>query len=482
MRVLLLQPQVFSPGLSFITSDPRRVGMGLLYIAAVLDRAGHKVSVELATKGNIRRLVEKASPEVVGFSVMTPDYPDTKELIKAVREESPKTRIVLGGYHPTFCAEEVLKETETDFVIRGEGENAMLQLVTALEGREKLSGVMNLSYRKGNEIVHSKTGALVDVNALPFPAREKVDIPFMLINESRGCPYACTFCCIRSFYGGTWRPRKIENFIAELAYMKEKLGYKRVYIQSDNFLVNPKRVEAICKAIIEYGLDDVSYDSPGRIDVMAKNPRLLDLMVEAGWKSMNFGVESGVQEILDSSYNKRMTLRRVRKVVKKLQDTNIHVAWTFIIGSGDEYDTEAYIQKSVDFLLSIPYDAVGLTILTPFPGTALFQKLQRENRILTCDWKLYDVLHCVYKPKYLSAKRMEELYSNALWRVYKNGGPVNIIRRALKAFRAKYLSPRDILGLFQLGLRVYGKRKNINEVFEFYADKYYKKIEKLCKK
>jgi len=482
MRILLLQPQVFSPGLTFLTSDPRRVSMGLLYIAAVLDRAGHEVSVELATRGNIRRLVQKASPEVVGFSAMTPNYPYTKELIKVVREESPKTRIVLGGYHATLRTEEVLKETETDFIIRGEGENAMLQFVSAMEGREKLSDVMNLSYRNGKEIVHNATGGLVDVNALPFPAREKVDIPFAIIIESRGCPFACTFCCIRSFYGRTWRPRKVENFIAELAYMKEKLGYKRIYIQSDNFLVNPRRVEALCKAIIEYGLDDVSYDSAGRIDVMAKNPRLLNLMVEAGWKSMNFGLESGVQEILDRSYNKRLTLEQARKVIKKLQDTNIHVGWTFIIGSGDEYDTEAYIQKSVNFLLSIPYDGVGLTILTPFPGTALFHKLQRENRILTYDWKLYDTMHCVYKPKYLSPEKMEELYAKALWKVYKNGGPVGIIGRALKALRTDYLSPKDILGLLQLSLRVYGKRKNINEVFEFYADRYYRKVERLCKK
>lgn len=455
--------------------------MGLLYIAAVLNRAGHDVSVEFATKGNIERLVEKASPEIVGFSVMTPDYPYTKELIKTVKREEPKTNIVLGGYHPTFCAEEVLRDTQTDFVIRGEGENAILQLITALEGKEKISHVRNLSFKKGKEIVHNKTGELVDVDSLPFPAREKVDVPFALINESRGCPHACTFCCIRSFYGGTWRPRKIEHFIAELIYMKEKLGYKRIYIQSDNFLVNPKRIENICKAIIEYGLDDVSYDSPGRIDVLAKNPRLVDLMVEAGWKSMNFGLESGVQEILDR-YNKKMTLEQTRKVATKLMDTNIHVGWTFIIGSGNEYDTEAYIQKSVDFLLSIPYDAVALTILTPLPGTPLFQNLQRENRILTYDWKLYDMLHCVYKPKYMSPKKMEEIHSKTLWRIYENGGPTQIIKRALKSFRVNYLSPKDIFGLIQLSLRVYRKGKNFNEVFEFYADKYYEKIEKLCKK
>ena len=86
--------------------------MGLLYVSAVLDKAGHEVSVGLATKGNIQRLVEKASPEIVGFSVITPGYPYTKELIRAVRAENSQTHIVLGGYHPTFCTEEVLKETE----------------------------------------------------------------------------------------------------------------------------------------------------------------------------------------------------------------------------------------------------------------------------------------------------------------------------------------------------------------------------------
>lgn len=482
MRVLLLHPQVFSPGLTFINTDPRRVNMGLLYIAAYLDRAGHEVDVALATKGNIQRLMEIYSPEIVGFSVMTPDYPYTKYLIKRVKEVSPETKMVLGGYHPTFCAAEVLKETDADFVIKGEGEKAMLQMITALEEKGKLSKVMNLSYRKGKRIVHNEMGPLVDVDELPFPAREKIDMPFPLIIESRGCPYACTFCCVRSFYGRVWRPRKIEGFIAELALMKEKLHYKRIYINADNFLVNPRRVEAICKAIIEHGLDDISYDSAGRIDVMAKYPKLLDLMVEAGWRSINFGLESGIQEILDKSYNKRTTLEQARKISKELQDKDIHMGWTFIIGSGDEYDSEEYIEKSIDFLLSVPYDAVGLTILTPFPGTALFQKLQMENRILTYNWSLYDLMHCVYKPLHISPKRMEELHAKALWKIYKNGGLLSVINRSLKALRVNYIYPKDFFELCKLSLRVYMKRKSINEVFDLYSEEYYKKIEKLCKR
>jgi anaerobic magnesium-protoporphyrin IX monomethyl ester cyclase len=454
--------------------------MGLLYIAAVLDRAGHEVSVEFATQGNIQRLVEKTAPEVVGFSVMTAGYPYAQKLIQGVKAEKPTTPIVLGGYHPTFCPDAVLKETETDFIIRGEGEQAILQLVTALEGKEKLSNVMNLSYWKGHHIVHNTSGMPVDINRLPFPAREKVDLPIRSIHESRGCPYTCSFCSINSFYGGTWRPRTIENFIAELAYMKETLGYQRIAIQSDNFLVDPKRVEAICNAIIDYGLDDISYQSAGRIDVMAKNPKLLKLMVEAGWKHVNFGIESGVQAILDRSYKKRITLEQTRRVAQALRDTDIHVGWTFIVGSGDEYDTEANIQRSITFLLSIPYDAVGLTLLTPFPGTPLFQKLQSENRILTYDWRLYDVMHCVYTPSHVSPRRMEELYSKALWQVYVNGGLVNIMKRAHKAYESKYLTGREILRLFQLALRILGNRKNIYNVLDDYEKNYYTRIEALC--
>ncbi|MCK5628480.1 B12-binding domain-containing radical SAM protein [Candidatus Bathyarchaeota archaeon] len=481
MRVLLLHPQVFSPGFSFAITDPRRISLGLLYIAAVLENSEHEVRVGFATKSNIQSIIEKTSPELVGFSVVTADYPYTKELVKLAKKENPELQIVLGGYHPTFCSDEVLKETGIEFVIRGEGENAMVQLAKAIEGKIDLSEVENLSYKMGNTIVHNKRGPLVDLNTLPFPARKKVPIPVPIINESRGCPYNCTFCSIQNFYGGTWRPRSISNLIEEITYLKEKLGYKRICFQADNFIVDPKRVEAICKAILDHGLDDLSYDCPCRIDALADNPGLIGLMAKAGWTSMNFGLESGVQKILDTSYNKRINLERAKAVAKRLQDANIIVGWTFIIGTGDEYDSKSYIQQSVEFLLSMPYDAVGLSLLTPFPGTALFERLQKENRILSYDWSLYDTMHCVYKPEQLSPKEMERLYSEALWKIYTNGGPIKILTRAMRNLRADFLSVKQIYGLLKLGIRMYKKRKNIAETFDFYAQQYYEKIDELCK-
>lgn len=481
MRVLLLHPQVFSPGFIFTKSDPRRMSLGLLYIASVLNVAGHDVSVGFATKGNIHSLLEKFRPEIVGFSVITADYPYTKDLVKSVKKENPETKIVLGGYHPTFLADEVLKETEADFVIRGEGENAMTHLVSALEGDMDLSEVNGISYRKQNTIVHNEIGPLVDVNTLPFPAREKIDITYPMINESRGCPYSCTFCCIHNFYCGTWRPRKIENLIFELLYMREKLGYRKIYFQADNFFVSSKRVKALCNAIIENGLDDIHFGSQGRIDRLAQNPDLIDLMVKAGWKKMSFGLESGVQEILDNTYNKQITLNQVRQVAKKLRDAKVYIGYSFIIGSGDEYETEAYIKKSVDFLRSIPYDGVTLTIFTPFPGTPFFQKMKKENRIFSYNWNLYDMMHCVYKPKHMSSKKLEEIYSKALLDIYVNGGPFRIIERALRNIKVSMLTPMEIFDLFKLGMRMYARRKQISESYDYYADRYYEKIEKLCK-
>ena len=228
-------------------------------------------------------------------------------------------------------------------------------------------------------------------------------------------------------------------------------------------------------------MDDLSYDCPCRIDALADNPGLIGLMAKAGWTSMNFGLESGVQKILDTSYNKRINLERAKAVAKRLQDANIIVGWTFIIGTGDEYDSKSYIQQSVEFLLSMPYDAVGLSLLTPFPGTALFERLQKENRILSYDWSLYDTMHCVYKPEHLSPKEMEKLYSEALWKIYTNGGPIKILNRAIRNFRGNFLSAETIYRLLKLGLRTYKKRKNITETFDFYEQQYNEKIEELCK-
>lgn len=481
MRVLLLHPQVFSPGLSFAKTDPRRISLGLLYIAAVLENCGHEVEVGFATRDNIRGIVKKNSPELVGFSVLTANYIFTKELIRSVKEENSDIPIVLGGYHPTFCSDEILKETEVEFVIRGEGENAMVQLVDAIEGKVGLEEVENLSYKLGNGIINNKRGPLVDLNALPFPARHKVTIPVPEVSESRGCPHSCSFCCIRNFYSGTWRPRNIPNLIEEIEYLKEKLGYRRVRLQADNFLVDPKRVRAICNAIVDHGLDDLSYDCSCRIDVLSDNPDLIDLMAKVGWKSINCGLESGIQEILDKSYNKRIRLNHVRAVAKRIQDANISIGWTFIVGTGDEYDSESYIRESIDFLLSIPYDAVGLSLLTPFPGVPIFEKLKAENRILSFDWSKYDTMHCVYRPEKIAQSKMEKLYTEALWEIYTKGGPIKTFERAWRNLRANTLSAREIFGLFKLGLRMYKNRKNIAETFDFYAKQYYEKIEDLCK-
>lgn len=481
MRVLLLHPQVFSPGFIFIKSDPRRMSLGLLYIASVLDTAGHEVSIGFATKGNIHSLLKKFRPELVGFSVITADYPYTKDLVRSVKNEKPEIKIVLGGYHPTFLAEEVLKETEVDFVIRGEGENAMIHLISALEGDMDLSEVNGLSYKKENTIVHNEIGPMIDVNALPFPAREKIEIAYPKINESRGCPYSCTFCCIQKFYCSTWRPRKIENLILELLYMKEKLGYRKIDFQADNFFVSSKRVKALCDAIIENGLDDIHFSSQGRIDKLAQNPDLIDLMVKAGWKKISFGLESGVQQILDDAYNKQITLNQAMQVSKKLSNAKVYIGYSFIIGSGDKYETEAYIKKSIDFLRSMPYDGVTLTIFTPFPGTPFFQKMKEENRILSYNWDLYDMMHCVYKPKYMSSKKLEEIYSRALLDIYRNGGVLGIIKRTLRNIKVSMVTPMEIFDLFKLAMRMYARRKQISRSYDYYADKYYEKIEKLCK-
>jgi len=481
MKVLLLHPQVFSPGLIFAKADPRRISLGLLYIAAVLEKSGHEVEVCFATKGNIHSIIEKTSPELVGFSVLTANYPYTKELIRSAKKENPEIQIVLGGYHPTFCSDEVFKETEAEFVIRGEGEKAMVQLVDAIEGRIGMSEVENLSYTMGGVVVNNEQGPLVDVNALPFPARQKVNIPIPEISESRGCPYSCSFCCIRNFYGGIWRPRSIPNIIEEVKYLKEELGYRRIQFQADNFLVDSNRVRALCKAIMDNRLDDLSYDCSCHIDALSSNPDLINLMAKAGWKSMNFGLESGVQEILDKSYNKRIKIKQVKAIAKRIQDAGILVGWTFIIGTGDEYDSESYIKKSVDFLLSIPYDAVGLSLLTPFPGVPIFEKLKKENRILSFDWSKYDMMHCVYKPERIAPSKMEKLHTEALWEIYTKGGPIRTFERALKNLRANALSAREIFGLFKLGIRMYKNRKNIAETFDFYAKQYYEKIEDLCK-
>lgn len=470
MNVLLISPKVMVPGLESLIGG-YTIGSGILYIAATVRQAGHNVAVELGNEDNIISLLKKHSPEVVGVTCLTATYPTAKNVIYLIKKFDQDVLTVLGGHYATFMTRENFSECSVDYILRGEGEIAFVKLLKEIETGNTYSIIEGIAFRKMNKIFNEHSYTLLkDIDTLPHPAIDLVPKEikdFMpIIHTSRGCPHRCSFCSVSAFYDGKWRARKIENIIAEIeAYASQ--GVKRFYFIDDNLTVDTKRVRIICKELKDKGLDDLQWRCLSRVDSIYKDPVMIDKMADSGCTSMSLGIESGVQEILNR-YKKNISLTHVEEAVKIMNNSSIFHGWYMMIGSGDEFDTPKYIEKNIDFMKTVKFDILQISILTPFPGTEFYAKMVAENRLLHKNWNKYDCTHCVYQPLHMTPEQIEQYYIKAYRTLYLNRG-LDLFKMAYKGFHSGFLSPTVILTSGKHGLDFVFKKKKFYEAIESFG-------------
>lgn len=468
MKILFLQPLVFAPGLQTISGEADMVpGMGVLYIASIAKRFGH-VAFEYVSQYNLTEILEKHDPDVVCFSVMTTQYLSVKKLCEKIKRLNEKITIILGGYHPSLMLDSVLDEAQVDYIVVGEGEETFSQLMEYLkDGKGSPEDINGLAFKKDGKKVFTGPRKLIDkLDELPYPSWDilpKQD-EVMQISTSRGCPFSCSFCSISSFYGRRFRTRSIQSVIDEVKTYVNR-GYRNIIIADDNFLTHVERVIKICR---EFERLHVKFVCQGRIDVIYRKPEILKILHDAGCYVLALGLESGIQEGLDA-LNKDFTLRQVEAVARELESyPDIARVWCLMVGTGDENDTRPRIEKSINFALSLPYDFIQLSILTPYPGTRLFDKLSAENRILTYDWDKYDCCHCVYQPLGIAPEELESIWSEAYYRIFvnKNLFKLERLKRLNTLKNAMSISSAQTIRFVARFIRYLASNKNLYKLFE----------------
>ena len=180
-----------------------------------------------------------------------------------------------------------------------------------------------------------------------------------------------------------------------------------------------------------------------RVDTICNNPALFARMAKIGCSLISIGIESGIPEVLERMH-KKININQIRTAVNIMNKLSISHNWYMIIGSADEFDKPRYLQENIRFFSSLPLGYVLVSILTPFPGTELFQRLVKENRILHYNWEDYDVMHCVYKPLYMSSKEVEGYLAKAYLKVYLSKG-WRLIPLFFGSIHRKAVSPGAIL-------------------------------------
>lgn len=388
MRISLIEPR--PPGFH-VYSMVKLPRLGLPLIGAVLVQEGHDVQIYVEDLAPVD-WDQVYGSDLVGISSTTSTITRSYEISDRIRNKG--IPVVIGGPHVTFLPEEALEHC--DFVARGEcGDKLMQELTKTLTGKGTFEAIGGLSYKRGGQIYHNPLRPpLENLDSLPFPDLSLIHshqkISSTPIITSLGCPFDCNFCSVTAMFGKKYRYRSAENVMAELRQKRPK----NVFFYDDNLAANKKRLKKLLAMMIEEKLN-IKWTAQVRADV-AKDPALLMMMAKSGCWNVYLGLESVKQSTLDS-YKKSQTVADITEAIKEFHRFGIRVHGMFVLGA--DTDDKSVVRETVRFAKKNRIDTVMLNSLTPLPGTALYQEMDRSKRIFDRRWENYDALHVVFLPK-----------------------------------------------------------------------------------
>lgn len=388
---------------SYVKADKNnsiRPSLGLLYIAAALRKAtGINVRIidcnaEGIDMDTLGKLINNESPDLAGFSILTFNLLNCIDAAKLIRKVSPRTKICFGGWHATLYPEETLKLDCVDYIVIGEGEYTFAELAEYCRKKEfsqnDLLSIKGIGYKipSGEIKINPLRDVIKDLDSLPFPAYDLIATEkysnllactqnSINIITSRGCPQKCIFCDLR---GTPYRFRSSLNVVEEIRLWAGK-GITEFFIQDDNFTINRKRTIEFCQLLITSGLR-IKYKISSRVDYI--DDELLAYLRKSGCYRIYFGVESGVQKILDY-LEKGITVAQIKKAFKSAKKHGINRFAYIMIGAPMESRDD--IAATINLVKEIKPQHLHCSICTPMPKTYFYQKLLSAGIIERDYWR-----------------------------------------------------------------------------------------------
>ncbi len=416
MKILLINP---SPTGTLKATGVLFPPLGLLSIAAYMEREGHQIVVrDLAVQK--KRENKYKHYDIVGISTDTTRHRQALRLARRAKAEG--CTVVMGGPHPGYVDEEILSTRHVDFIVRGEGEVTFSELVASLEKRGvPLDSIQGLSFLSEGRLIRTSSRPFIEnLDELPLPARHLVDLDdyrkmkfggrdITPLITSRGCPYRCAFCASSHFFGTKVRTRSVASVLKELESLYHQYHFKAVAFVDDTFNLFPKRVVEICQGIRERKLD-LWWWCLSRIDLLLQNEEMIEEMVRAGAKSIFIGVESPNQSTLEE-LNKGFEVEETVRTVAMLKRKGLQIHASYILGG--LHDTVETIRETIRFAKKLDANVAQFSILTPYPGTAVYEQVKHRIFKWRSPWSFFDMQHLVFKHDHLSFVRMEWLLLKA---------------------------------------------------------------------
>jgi radical SAM superfamily enzyme YgiQ (UPF0313 family) len=348
LKIILINPP--SP---YLVNDAAYPPSGLLYLAAAIEKVGHKVAIaDLAGDPDWRSIAQGLEADLFGITCVTPNVPLVIELSHLLPSDRP---VILGGAHPTFLPQDALKQVRCDAIVRGEGEEVIETVLSDLQ-----KGRLKRIYE----------GGIARVKAIPKPSRHLVDLHRYTpggekttpIYTSRGCPYQCSFCSKIS--GKTYRVLPLERVLSEIEEVMNQ-GFNHILLGDDNILVQRERFRTLMQAIKAFGLRFRLNQ-----DARAIDDKMMRLAREAGCSEVSFGIETGSQKMLDLM-NKQTTVAASRTAIGVAKEHGIKTKAYFIVNFPGE--TNSTVDETLEFARQVKPDHWLLSSFAPLPGSDTFQ-------------------------------------------------------------------------------------------------------------
>ena len=373
-KILFVVPRSLNPKQMY-----KEYPLGVGFIGTILQERGYEVAVfdQNAEGGDDSLLWERVSsfePDVVGFSIITPNYPVARLQIAEMKRRHPETVVIAGGIHVNLFPNDVLSDG-ADVAVLGEGEYTVYRLLEALGAGRSLRDIQGVAFAENGSVrMNPKDPRPLSIDELPIIDRNLYRLELYSHHSmvaSRGCPYNCTFCCN---YTGTVLVKGVavsghERVIREMALLERDFGAKEIFFADDIFFLKKKSIVTFCE---EYAATGLSASWIGQLRADSMDSSVAEAMASANCRRIYFGIESGSDEILNRA-SKRTTVEKMLSGVQSASNAGIRVKTGWIYGLPGSLPEQ---RKSIDLMLRMRPHEISIHQLIPFPGTAYYSRPQ----------------------------------------------------------------------------------------------------------
>lgn len=411
------------------------IPLGISYMAAVLEKSGHKVDVidwqasEPSLK-EVEEQLQRLNPDIVGVTSATLTFNPALKILQAAKRTLPNCLTIMGGPHVTVMDEETLrKNPEVDIVVRGEGEQTVLEIAKLISDSKvkNFENIIGITFKRNGQIVHNPPRPFIqDLDSLPYPAHEHFEVSrykisgriYLPIITSRGCPFQCAFCLASNMCGKGFRARKPKNVVDELEWLRDTHAAEAFAFYDDTFTYDSKRAIAICEEMRKRKFS-LPWDCRTRVDRVT--PELLNALRKTNCLLIHFGVESGSQKMLNAM-RKGTTVEQNATAIRWAKEAGISVAISVVVGYPGE--TPEMMEETFEFVRKTEPDYLYVCEAVPYPGTEMYNVIKNLDWPMSEDWSQFHEQTQVFKNPLL---------------------PLEFIERKKKAFYDEFFSPTYFL-------------------------------------